>query len=266
MTITMPTTLPHRLDRTVVIQASPQIVFTFFTQNDRWAAWWGPGSTIDARSGGQLFIRHPGGIESSGEVVEVVAPERIVFTYGFNSGNPIPPGSSKVTIRLEPVGLSTRIHLLHEFAEATVRDEHVQGWRYQLALFGNVVADVVNAKAADVVDAWFAVWSETDADARGRELSRIASPAVRFRDRFSLLDGVADIVPHIGAAQRFMPDMHLKRQGDVRHCQGTLLADWVAVSGDGQARGSGTNVFTLQGDGLIESVVSFWAPPKQSPA
>jgi uncharacterized protein YndB with AHSA1/START domain len=254
--------LPHRLDRTIVIQATQQTVFTFFTENDRWAAWWGPGSTIEPTSGGRVYIRHPNGIETSGEVVEVVAPERIVFTYGFNSGNPMPPGSSRVTIELEPLGLSTRLHLLHEFAEAKVRDEHVQGWRYQLSVFGNVVADLVHADAANRVDAWFALWSEQDQDARAATLARIASPEVRFRDRFSMIDGAADLVPHIGAAQRFMPDMHLRRQGDVRHCQGTVLADWIAAGSDGQVRSGGTNVFTLRGDGLIEAVTGFWAAPK----
>jgi len=258
------TSRPHHLERTVVIQAAPQTVFTFFTQNDRWASWWGPGSSIEPRSGGRVLIRHPGGIESSGEVVEVVPPERIVFTYGFASGNPIPPGSSLVTIQLEPLGLGTRLRLVHEFAEPEVRDEHVQGWRYQLSVFGNVVADVVNANASELVDAWLAVWSEPDADKRERELNRIARPDVRFRDRFGLLDGIADLVPHIGASQRFMPDMQLRRRGDVRHCQGTLLADWVVAGSDGQERATGTNVFVLQGDGKIESVTGFWSLQKPS--
>ena len=39
-----------------------------------------------------------------------------------------------------------------------------------------------------------------------------------------------------------MPGMRLERDGDVRHCQGTVLADWVARGADGQERGRGTNV------------------------
>lgn len=257
--------LPHRLDRTVVIQATPQTVFSFFTENDRWASWWGAGSTIEPKSGGRVYIRHANGIESSGEVVEVVPPQRIVFTYGFNSGNPIPPGSSRVTISLESQGPVTRLDLLHEFAEPGPRDEHVQGWRYQLSVFGNVVADLVNAHAADVVDAWFVAWSEQNEDARRQQLAKIATTDVRFRDRFSLLDGVDDLVPHIGATQRFMPDMHLTRRGDILHCQGVLLVAWIAVGSDGQERASGTNVFVLQADGLIESVTGFWTPPKPAP-
>ena len=173
--------LPHRLDRTVVIQATPQIVFSFFTESDRWASWWGAGSTIEPKSGGRVYIRHANGIESSGEVVEVDPPTRIVFTYGFNSGNPIPPGSSRVTISLAPQGRGTRLDLLHEFADAGPRDEHVQGWRYQLSVFGNVVADLVNINAAEAADAWFGAWSETSrghaqTTARDHRLPRRAIP------------------------------------------------------------------------------------------
>jgi uncharacterized protein YndB with AHSA1/START domain len=251
--------LPHSLDRSIVIQASPSTVFSFFTDSDRWAAWWGKGSTIEPESGGRVYIRHPDGTESSGQVVEVVAPERIVFTYGFDSGKPIPPESSRVTVRLEPAGFATRLHLLHEFAEPAVRDEHVQGWRFQLSLFANVVTDLSNAKASDVVDRWFAAWSEADAIARQRQLASIATDDVRFRDRYSVLDGISDLVPHIGAAQRFMPDMHVRRKGDIRHCQGTLLVEWGATSGSGEERGGGTNVFTLRADGKIEAVTGFWS-------
>src|SRR2546428_4127742 len=151
--------LPYRLDRTVVIHATREIVFGFLTDTPRWARWWGTGSTIDARPGGQMRIRYPDGTEATGDVVEVHPPERIVFTYGYASGKPIPPGSSRVTIRLEDGRAGTRLHLTHEFADASVRDAHVQGWRYQLSLFGNVVADEVNAGAADVVDAWFDAWA-----------------------------------------------------------------------------------------------------------
>jgi uncharacterized protein YndB with AHSA1/START domain len=123
-------TLPHRLDRTVVIQAEPETVFRFFTDSTRWARWWGAGSTIEPRAGGDLYIRHPGNVESRGNVVSIEAPRRIVFTYGFVSGNPVPPGASRVTIELEAIREGTRLMLTHEFPTAAPRDEHVQGWRF----------------------------------------------------------------------------------------------------------------------------------------
>ena len=253
--------LPHKLDRTVVIRASRETVFRFFTDTQRWASWWGKGSTIDAKPGGKMFIQHPEGTQAMGEVLEVTPPEHIVFTYGFVSGKPIAPGTSRVTIRLEaagPGGRETRLSLKHEFAETAVRDEHVQGWRFQLALFGNLVANEVNANASGVVDAWFDAWAEPDATARVRAIEQIAAPDIHFRDQYSLTDGVADLLPHIAAAQIHMPGIRLRRNGDVRHCQGTVLADWKVVMPDGQQKGTGTNVFTIGPDGRIESVTGFW--------
>ena len=248
------TPLPYRLDRTVVIHASPETVFRFFTDSARWAAWWGAGSTIDPQPGGKVYIRFPGAVEVRGEVLEVSSPERIAFTYGFVSGKPIPAGTSRVTIRLEPDSSGTRLHLLHEFAEPAPRDEHIQGWRFQLSLFSNVVANEVYANAASIVDAWFAAWNMPDHKVREETLAKLVTPAIQFRDRYSLLDGLADLVAHTGAAQQFMPGIHLERRSDVRHCQGTVLADWVALASDGQVKMSGTNVFVFTPDVRIESV------------
>jgi uncharacterized protein YndB with AHSA1/START domain len=250
--------LPYRLDRTIVIRARPATVFSFFTDNSRWASWWGAGSTIDPKPGGRVLIRYPGGNEALGEIVQIMPPERIVFTYGYASGRPIAPGESQVTIRLEPHEQGTRVHLSHEVADAAVRDEHVQGWRYQLSVFGNVVGDVVSAGAADLVDAWFKVWAEPNEAAREQTLAKLATRGVRFRDRYSVLDGIADLSPHIAASQRFMPGIRLERRGEVRRCQGTLLVDWVALGSDGASRGAGTTVFDLNADGLVDSVTGFW--------
>jgi uncharacterized protein YndB with AHSA1/START domain len=248
------TTLPHRLDRTVVIRATCETVFRFFTDSARWAAWWGAGSTIDPRPGGQVRIRYPNAVEASGEVLEVLTPERIVFTYGYASGTPIPPGASRVTITLEPFEGGTRLRLAHEFADAAVRDHHVQGWRYQLSVFGNTVADEIHRDAADLVNGWFGAWSLTNEEERAQALARIATAGVQFRDRFGLTDGLADLSAHIAGSQRFMPGVRLELRGGISHCQGTVLAPWVAMAADGKERMSGTNVFVLGPDGRIESV------------
>ena len=256
MTIVGP--LSHHLERTITIKATRDTVFRYFTDSQRWASWWGPGSTIDPRPGGAVLIRYPDGTEAVGEVLEILPPERIVFTYGYAKGKPIPPGGSRITMRLAGEGPETRLHLAHEFDDEAIREEHMQGWRYQLSLFGNLVADEVHSGASDTVDAWFTAWSEPDASVREKTLSRIATPDVQFRDRFSLVDGIADLTAHVGAAQRFMPGIRLRRDRDVRHCQGTVLVDWVALGADGHERGRGTSVFVLNANGRIESVTGFW--------
>ncbi len=200
------TELPYTLERTILIGAKPEVVFRFFTDNTRWAAWWGASSTIDAKPGGKVYIRHANGIESLGEVLDVCPPEQISFTYGFAAGKPIPPGSSRVTIKLHPHRSGTELHLLHEFPEASTRDEHVQGWRFQLSLFANVVANERFADAANAVDEWFDIWGISDDGLREQTLQQCASTEISFRDRHSALGGIADVAAHVGAAQRFMPE------------------------------------------------------------
>lgn len=252
------TTLTHTLDRTVLIHADRDLVFRFFTDSARWAAWWGAGSSIEPRCGGRVLIRYPGGVEVSGEVVEIAEPVRLSFTYGFVSGKPIPPGSSLVTIDLEAEPAGTRVRLSHAFAEPSVRDEHVQGWRYQLSLFANAVANERHASAGAIVDRWFAAWSEPDGDTRKVALESIAAPGVSMRDQFSAIEGLPDLIEHLAAAQRFMPGLTMAREGEVRQCQGMAVAGWIARGPDGQERSRGTNVFVLSADGLIESVTGFW--------
>ena len=251
---------PHLLERTVDIGAPVDVVFEYFTDTALWAAWWGPGSEIDPAVGGRMRIRHNNGVEVAGEVVEVDPPTRIVFTYGYATSDQQPKiGGSRVTVALEPRGTSTRLTLTHAFADVAHRGAFVQGWRFQLSVFATVIADRLHAGAADTVDAWFAAWSNPDGPSRDAEVARIAAADVRFRDRYSLVQGHEDLQAHLAAVHRFMPGMRLSRDGGIRHCQGVVLADWIARATDGAERGRGQNVFTLGGDGRITDVVGLWS-------
>ena len=256
--MTTPANLPHRLERTLLIHARPDTVFRFFTDSARWASWWGQGSTIDPRPGGRVLIKYPGAVEATGEIIEIAAPERLTFSYGYSSGTPIAPGASLVTIHLVAEGADTRLTLTHQFSDAAVRDEHVHGWRYQLSLFANAVSNETCASAGEFADAWLNAWSDADAARRTAALTRIAVADVRFNDRFSTVSGIDDLSIHLDAAQRFMPGLRLERDGGVRQCQGVALANWIARSADGQERGRGANVFVFNSDGRITSVTGLW--------
>ena len=237
-----------------------ELVFRYLTESERWARWWGEGSTIDARIGGALLIRLPGGVEIAGHVTELSSPGSIAFTYGFRSGSPIPEGGSLVTIGLKDHDGGTKFRLAHAFATEGPRDEHVQGWRYQLAVLSNVTANEAFGAVTDPVDAWFSAWSNPDTPTRDGALDRIASPDIEFRDQFSMVIGVEDLRPHLAAVHKFMPGMRVTRDGAVRHCQSIVLADWVAHASDGTERGRGTNVFAFAPDGRIQAVTGFWNP------
>lgn len=251
-------TLPFSLERTVVIRARRETVFTFFTDSARFAQWWGPGSLIEPRAGGKVLIRYPNAVEASGNVVEIDDGRKIVFTYGYASGKPIGPGASRVTITLEEIREGTRVRLQHDVPDAATRDSHVQGWRYQMAVFANAAAAIEHASAAERVDALFKAWSESDAAARELLLSEAVAPAVSFHDKFSATDGLADLHAHLAAAQMHMPGVKITRDGAVQQCQGTAVARWIASGPNGAELGRGTNVYEFAPDGRIAKVIGFW--------
>jgi len=251
------TGLDFVLDRTVTIVARRETVFRYFTDSGRFAAWWGEGSRIEPRPGGEVLIRYPNGVVASGQVLELRPPDRVAFSFGYEGGKPVPPGASRVTITLEEQPQGTLLRLRHELPSAEARDHHVQGWRYQLAVFANVVAREQHRDVIRLVDGFFAAWGEKDEARRRAALEAVATEDVSFRDAFSCTSGLDDLVPHIGAAQFHMPGVVLERTGDARQCQGTAIVDWVARAGE-TPRGRGTNVFELAPDGRIARVVGLW--------
>lgn len=253
--------LDHVLDRTVTTAARRETVFRHFTDSERFAAWWGETSRIDPRPGGIVHIRHPNAVVAGGHVVEITPVERVVFTFGYESGQPIPIGASRVSITLEDSPRGTVVRLRHELPSATARDEHIQGWRYQLAVLANVVAEEAHASVGALADRFYAVWGETDAARRKAELEAVAVEALEFRDPYSCTDGLLDLDVHIAAAQRFMPGVVLARQGEARQCQGVAIVDWIATGPQGSSGARGSSVFEMAPDGRIARVTGIWVRP-----
>jgi uncharacterized protein YndB with AHSA1/START domain len=168
--------VPFDLERSVIIRARRSIVFRYFTDSERFAAWWGAGSHIDPRPGGQVAIRYPGGVVAGGEVLEVEVDRRIVFTYGYEDPDkPIRLGGSRVTISLVDHAEGTLLRLVHQVPTAALAAEHGPGWRYQLSLFANGVAREREGGVAALVDRYFSAWSERNESSRRATLEPITS-------------------------------------------------------------------------------------------
>jgi uncharacterized protein YndB with AHSA1/START domain/ketosteroid isomerase-like protein len=242
--------LPFSIDRDIVICATRATVFRYFTDPERWATWWGAGSRIDPRPGGEVLIVYPGGSTAGGQVIEIQAPERISFTYGYKEPD------SRVTITVTDAPGGTRVRLVHELATETLRDQHVAGWRYQMGVFADVVSKEHDADATRTIDRYLAAWSETDATARRAALEASCADDVIYRDKFGFSNGRADLDGHLAAAQVHLPAT-LARAGDPRVTLGVALVDWTA-SKDGKVAAKGTSVIELAPDGRIARVTGFW--------
>jgi len=115
------------------IQAEPETVFPYFTDPARCVQWMGTEADLDPSPGGIYRVRMREGVETVGEFLEVDPPRRVVFTFGWTEGPPVPPGTSRVVITLEPEGGGTRVVLRHHgLPDDEQRRHHTGGWQMYL--------------------------------------------------------------------------------------------------------------------------------------
>lgn len=116
------------------IKATPETIFTFFTDPDRWLQWQGIDATLDPTPSGAFRMNVRGDGYASGQFTEIDPPRRLVFTWGWEMpDNPVPPGSSTVEIELVPDGQETTVTLTHRNLPAAACDVHRAGWEHYLS-------------------------------------------------------------------------------------------------------------------------------------
>ncbi len=246
------------VERTIVIEAERSTVFSFFLENELFAQWWGNGSRVEPRPGGEVLIVYPDGTRAGGQVIEISPPERFVFSYGYaGEGKPIPIGGSVVSITLTEVPEGTRLELRHEVATQQVADMHVPGWRYQLAVFAYVASRRQLQECDHIIDAYFAAWSTEDDRERERLLALSAEPAVRFVDNHGCVSSRAELIAHIAQVRRFFPGAVLRREGETLRGHGTALCAWKLETQTNARNASGTNLFLFSPPGRIRGVVGY---------
>ena len=126
--------MTHLVDMSIRIEAEPATVFEFFTDPEKMVRWKGTKALLDPRPGGEYRVDVTDLQIAVGEYVEIVPPERVVFTWGWEGNDGVPPGSTRVEITLTADGDGTVVRLLHTdlpTEEAAAR--HGQGWDHFLA-------------------------------------------------------------------------------------------------------------------------------------
>src|SRR4051794_12418513 len=122
------------LVREIMIDATPETIWPFLTEPDKHLEWMGTAADIDPRPGGTYRVLVQGEHQSSGEFVEVVPLEKLVFTFGWEEDNhPIPPASTTIEITLHREGDKTRVQLVHRGLPDGAVDDHSNGWDHYLS-------------------------------------------------------------------------------------------------------------------------------------
>jgi uncharacterized protein YndB with AHSA1/START domain len=111
------------------IAASPATVFSYLVEPAKFNAWMGVGAELDPRPGGRVRIDVDGEHFATGEFREVDPPHRVVMTWGWESNDAVPPGSTTVEITLTPDGAGTILRLRHVGLPNEIeRRSHQGGW------------------------------------------------------------------------------------------------------------------------------------------
>ncbi len=131
------TTTPDSLVLTERVKAGPDVVFDFLVDPDKMLRWMGTAVEIDPRPGGRFWLNANGTDIASGSYVEVERPNRVVFTWGWEGSEDVPPASSTVTFTLTADGDETIVELRHDGLPGGQMDAHGHGWTY---FFGRLVA------------------------------------------------------------------------------------------------------------------------------
>ena len=117
------------VEKQVRIAASPETVYGFFTDPEKMARWMGVEITLDPVPGGVFRVDVTGTNKTSGHYLELTPYSRVVFTWGWEGDDSVPPGSTTVEVSLIPDGDGTVLRLVHkDLPTQESRDRHSEGW------------------------------------------------------------------------------------------------------------------------------------------
>jgi uncharacterized protein YndB with AHSA1/START domain len=114
------------------IGARPEAVFPFLTDPDRIVRWKGVEARVEAKPGGEYRVHVTRQNVAVGEYVEIDPPTRVVFTWGWEGHEQLPPGSSTVEIELVPDGDGTIVKLTHSGLPEGADVAQLEGWQHFL--------------------------------------------------------------------------------------------------------------------------------------
>ena len=120
-------------ERTLAIDASPETVWEFLVDPEKLMRWKGINADLDTQPGGIFRCEVIPGHIARGEYVEIDKPNKLVFTWGWDGSEDVPPGSSTIVIELASDGDGTSLRFVHQdLPNAEAIASHAHGWDHYL--------------------------------------------------------------------------------------------------------------------------------------
>jgi uncharacterized protein YndB with AHSA1/START domain len=120
-------------ERTLAIDASPETVWEFLVDPEKLMRWKGINADLETQPGGIFRCEVIPGHIARGEYVEIDKPNKLVFTWGWDGSQDVPPGSSTIVIELASDGDGTSLRFVHkDLPSAEAIASHAHGWDHYL--------------------------------------------------------------------------------------------------------------------------------------
>jgi uncharacterized protein YndB with AHSA1/START domain len=118
-------------DKSVVVPLDPDATFALITEPERLRRWMAVAARVELRPGGDYRWTVTPGHTAAGTIVDVEPGKRVVFSWGWEDGDPA-PGGSTVTVTLTPVDAGTEVRLVHDGLNDEQAAHHAVGWNHFL--------------------------------------------------------------------------------------------------------------------------------------
>lgn len=118
--------------KTAFLPVPPEEAFALLTQPERLRRWKAVTATVDLRAGGGYQFTVTPGHVAAGTYREVEPGKRIVFGWGWDGSDDLPPDASTVTVTVEPADGGTLVTLVHEGLTPEQEIGHAEGWDHFL--------------------------------------------------------------------------------------------------------------------------------------
>ncbi len=126
---------PLQVRRETYIAAPPATVFAYLTDPEKIVGWMGSQAQTEPQAGGIYLVKGIAGSSRAarGAFREVVPVHRLAYSFGWEDGSEIPPGSSLVEFDLIDQDGGTLLRMTHSgLPNAAQCAAHNEGWEHYM--------------------------------------------------------------------------------------------------------------------------------------
>jgi uncharacterized protein YndB with AHSA1/START domain len=154
MSGSVPAVVPDTIEREIVIEASPSVVWAIVTEAQHLGEWFSDEAEIDLRSGGRMLLTWHEHGSYEGRVETVDPPHLFAFRWQTREGEFSEANSTLVAMTLKPEETGTRLRVVEsgfatlpwsDDARTRYADENREGWLTELDELRAYVAQMVAA-------------------------------------------------------------------------------------------------------------------------